>query len=232
MPSKYRNSFLSFLSFLLVLITFDSYAGIIIGGTRVIYQGDKKESSISIRNPDNTPYLIQSWLNTNSNQQNNDIPFVITPPLFRLNADATNALRIVKTKDLPDNRESVYWLNIKAIPTSSPNAKNELNISVNSRIKLFYRPASLNSQDAAVAYKEVSFNLSGNKLSAHNPTPFYISLNELNVNGTKIPNPGMIAPLSEQQWDMPAKVNSNELKVSWSAINDFGGESALATQAR
>lgn len=48
------NTVILFLSFLLVLIAFDSYAGIIIGGTRVIYQGDKKESSISIRNPDNT----------------------------------------------------------------------------------------------------------------------------------------------------------------------------------
>lgn len=219
---------------LLMAFTFESYAGIVIGGTRVIYNGDGKEASVSIHNPDDTPFLIQSWLNTdnNSNQQSTDIPFIITPPLFRLNADTTNSLRIIKTKNLPDNRESVYWLNIKAIPTSNPSAKNELNISVNSRIKLFYRPAGLNAQDAEVAYKKVTFSLSGNKLSAHNPTPFYVSLNELNVNGTNITNPGMIAPLNEQQWDMPTKINTNDLKVSWSAINDFGGESALETQVR
>lgn len=219
-------------SLLFMVASFESYAGIVIGGTRVIYNSDKKEASVSIHNPDNSPFLIQSWLNadSDSNQQSNDLPFIITPPLFRLNADTTNALRIVKTKDLPNNRESVYWLNIKAIPTSNPNAKNELNISVNSRIKLFYRPASLNSQDAAVSYKSIIFSRTGQKLFAHNPTPYYISLNELSVNGNKIPNPGMIAPMGEQLWDMPTKITTADFKVNWSSINDFGGETPIATQ--
>ena len=30
-------------------------AGVVIGGTRVIFDGNKKEASISINNPDNTP---------------------------------------------------------------------------------------------------------------------------------------------------------------------------------
>lgn len=219
-------------SLLFMVASFESYAGIVIGGTRVIYNSDKKEASVSIHNPDNSPFLIQSWLNADSgsNQQSNDLPFVITPPLFRLNADTTNALRIVKTKDLPNNRESVYWLNIKAIPTSNANAKNELNISVNSRIKLFYRPVPLNSQDAAISYKNIIFSRIGQKLLAHNPTPYYISLNELSVNGTKIPNPGMIAPMGEQRWDMPTKITTADLKVNWSSINDFGGETPIATQ--
>ena len=33
-------------------------AGVIIGGTRLIFDGAKKEASISINNPDSTPYLI------------------------------------------------------------------------------------------------------------------------------------------------------------------------------
>jgi len=37
-------------------------AGVIIGGTRIIFDGTKKEASISINNPDATPYLIQSWI--------------------------------------------------------------------------------------------------------------------------------------------------------------------------
>ncbi|UNK24183.1 fimbrial biogenesis chaperone [Yersinia intermedia] len=213
------------LSLLLITFTYQAYAGIVIGGTRIIYNGDKKESSVSIHNPDSNPFLIQSWLNAENNgvQQDNTIPFVVTPPLFRLNADTTNSLRIVKTGNLPDNRESVYWLNIKSIPTSNPNAKNELNISVNSRIKVFYRPENLSSKDAAIAYKKITFKLSGNKIHAHNPTPFYVSFSELNVNGTKITNPGMIAPQSEQSWVLPTKTSSSTLKVIWSAINDYGG---------
>ncbi|EMN1549213.1 fimbria/pilus periplasmic chaperone, partial [Enterobacter kobei] len=37
-------------------------AGVIIGGTRVIFDGGKKEASISINNADEAPYLIQSWI--------------------------------------------------------------------------------------------------------------------------------------------------------------------------
>lgn len=39
-------------------------AGVIIGGTRVIFDGNKKEASINVNNPDDMPYLIQSWIET------------------------------------------------------------------------------------------------------------------------------------------------------------------------
>ncbi|VXD00389.1 putative fimbrial chaperone LpfB [Enterobacterales bacterium 8AC] len=229
MLSKYCKPLLSLL---LVLFTFESYAGVIIGGTRVIYQGDKKESSISLRNPDDKPYLIQSWVEPEGKnaQQTSTSPFIVTPPLFRLNAGSSNALRIVKSGNMPEDKESVYWLNIKAIPTSDPNAKNELHISVNSRIKIFYRPSSLNDKDAAVAYKAVTFTRAGDKLVAKNPTPYFISIGELKANGVEIATPGMIAPLSEASWDLPAK-SSSTLKVTWSAINDYGGRTSAETQA-
>lgn len=37
-------------------------AGVIIGGTRVIYNEGNKDVSISVENPDKIPYLIQSWI--------------------------------------------------------------------------------------------------------------------------------------------------------------------------
>jgi len=215
-----------FITLLLLTFTFESYAGVVIGGTRVIYDESKKEVSVSIRNPDNVPYLIQSWLSNIEQHEPRDIPFIVTPPLFRLNADSSSALRIVKIGNLPDNRESIYWLNIKSIPTSNPNAKNQLNISVNSRIKLFYRPASLTTQDAAEAYKKVKFYRSGDQVYAKNQTPFYISMGSLNVNGRELPNPGMISPMSEKNWSIPA-APSSELQINWSVINDYGGRTSV-----
>lgn len=215
-----------FITLLLLTFTFESHAGVVIGGTRVIYDESKKEVSVSIRNPDNVPYLIQSWLSNIEQHESRDIPFIVTPPLFRLNADSSSALRIVKIGNLPDNRESIYWLNIKSIPTSNPNAKNQLNISVNSRIKLFYRPASLTTQDAAEAYKKVKFYRSGDQIYAKNQTPFYISMGSLNVNGRELPNPGMISPMSEKSWSIPA-APSSELQINWSVINDYGGRTSV-----
>lgn len=47
-----------------------AYAGVIIGGTRVIYNEGNKDVSISVENPDKIPYLIQSWID-NIDEKNN-----------------------------------------------------------------------------------------------------------------------------------------------------------------
>ena len=47
---------------LLMTLVTTAQAGVVVGGTRVIYDGAKKESSINVSNPDNNVYLIQSWV--------------------------------------------------------------------------------------------------------------------------------------------------------------------------
>jgi len=79
-------------------------AGAVIGGTRVIYDGNKKEASISVNNPDSTPYLIQSWVET-LNGPTEKAPFIITPPLYRLDKDQQNVERIVLAGSLPQDKE-------------------------------------------------------------------------------------------------------------------------------
>ncbi|PYZ51437.1 molecular chaperone [Providencia rettgeri] len=223
-------------SALFFFFTVSCNAGILIAGTRLVYEENRKEVSISISNPDKVPYLIQSWLEPDNisfaeGNEKSNLPFIITPPLFRLNADASNSLRIVKVKNLPSDRESVYWLNIKSIPASDPNAQNQLLISVNSRIKLFYRPSNLLQKDAATAYQHLIFTYQDGNLLAKNPTPFYISLQTLTVNKNDIEQPGMIAPFAEKTWELTQINNSEPTSVTWSAINDFGGKTATKTQS-
>jgi len=80
-------------------------------------------------------------------------PFLITPPLFRLDAKEDNVLRVVRTGgNLPGDRESLYWLNIKAIPSSKHvEGMNTLQIAINTRIKLLYRPSSIQGKPEDVA---------------------------------------------------------------------------------
>ncbi|SUH10988.1 fimbrial assembly chaperone [Salmonella enterica subsp. enterica] len=121
-------------------------AGINIGTTRVIFHGDAKDASISISNSDNVPYLIQSWAQSISETgASGDAPFMVTPPLFRLNGGQKNVLRIIRTGgNLPEDRESLYWLDIKSIPSSNPDNKhNTLMLAVKAEFKLIYRPKAL-----------------------------------------------------------------------------------------
>ncbi|EXF95614.1 fimbrial assembly chaperone [Pseudomonas fluorescens HK44] len=203
-------------------------AGVVIGATRVVYDGAQRESSLTVNNPDKTtPYLIQSWIQNSSETDTSKAPFLITPPLFRLDASQENVLRIVRTgASLPENQESVFWLNVIAIPASEKSDKNLLQITVKTQIKLFYRPAGLSGRLATESYKALEFKRVGNQLQAHNPTPFYVSFYTLKYGEQAIDDAKMIAPNSTQRWTLPDVISAGS--VSWQAITDYGGISPVA----
>lgn len=148
----------------IMFISTAAISGVEIGGTRLIYNGNTSQAAISVKNPDNKPYLIQSWVSKSENGDESGSEFTTTPPLFKLNPNAQNSVRVMLAENnLPTDRESVYWLNIKAIPSSSPNAKNELLIAVKSKMKLFYRPAGLKG-DPSLAYQQLNFSRQGGEI--------------------------------------------------------------------
>ncbi|ENZ5482569.1 fimbrial biogenesis chaperone [Serratia marcescens] len=206
-----------------------AWAGVVVGGTRVIYDGAKKEAAISVNNPEKTaPYLIQSWVENATASDSSKPPFLITPPLFRLDAGQENVLRIVRTGgQLPEDRESLYWLNIKSIPSTEQSDQNRLLISVKTRIKLIYRPSGL-SGNAAEAYQKLTFSRQGNQLRVNNPTPYYVAFYSVKVGGKEIKEAGTVGPKGSLSWPMPAGAGA---QVSWQAINDYGGITPAANQA-
>ncbi|MBJ9244928.1 fimbrial biogenesis chaperone [Citrobacter koseri] len=207
----------------LLFISATAISGVEIGGTRLIYNGSSNQAAISVNNPDNKPYLIQSWVSKSENGDDSDNAFITTPPLFKLNSQAQNSVRVMLSGDtLPTDRESVYWLNIKAIPSSSPDAKNELLIAVKSKMKLFYRPAGLKG-DPSLAYQQLTFSSVGGKLSVHNPSPYSVSLYDIKVNGKQLAKPPMVLPFQTVSLPQSAVTGG---EVSWRAINDFGGITA------
>lgn len=194
-------------------------AGVVIGGTRVIYDGNKKESSISVNNPDSTPYLIQSWVETQSGGAEK-APFIITPPLYRLDKDQQNVERIVLTGAVPQDKESLYWLNIKAIP-SAPRTENSLQIAVKTRIKLIYRPAALKGVIPEELADKLTWQRSGNQIQVTNPTNVVMNFNEITVNGKKLEDVSYVLPGSTARFDLPKGVSSGA--VTFKIINDYGG---------
>ncbi len=210
---------------LVLCLTAPAFAGFSVGATRVIYTSNMKETSLSVRNTeDSNVYLIRSWVS--SDKENENVPFIITPPLFRIEPGQENALRITQTSSaLPQDRESVYWVNTLAIPPASKE-KNTLQFSINTRIKLFYRPVELNNRaEVEKSYQQVKFSRSGNSLSVSNPTPYFVNLAKISINDKEINEGYMIAPKSSIKIENAPAGN----KVSWQAINDFGGLSERFT---
>lgn len=216
----------------LLLLGSKTYAGVIVGGTRIICDGSKKETSLSVRNPDNIAYLIQGWVDNKGSKgdENNstEVPFIVTPPLFRLDKGKDNLIRIIYNgKPLPQNKESVFWMNVKSIPASDTQAKNVLQLSIKTRIKLFYRPPGL-EKTKENEWQQVDFRRKDNTVEVNNPTPYYISFYSLKIDGHTIDTTDiMVPPLGRARYNLPENVTGN--RVSWQFINRFGGNSEALT---
>lgn len=200
-------------------------AGVNVGSTRVIYQSKEKEANLSLSNSgeDGVPYLIQSWVSVFDKPDESAEEFIITPPLFRLDANNQNLLRIIATnaQHLPKDKESLFFLNVKAIPAMSDKQRNQnvLQIAVKTTIKLFYRPTDLKGT-LPQAVEGLQWRAEGGKLSVHNPSGYNVVVSELLINN--IANntlPEVIKPGDSVTTHIPLK-NSDTLEFSY--INEYG----------
>lgn len=197
-----------------------SYAGILLGSTRVVIENGRNEGSVNVHNREDNNYLIQSWVLDKSEVPTDDI--ALTPPLFKLSANTSNALRIVITKDLPQDRETLYWLNVKFIPSvkKSNLDNNSLSFALNNRIKIIYRPKSLSGESINQVFEKIIIQKSGNILKIKNPTKYFINISEISINKKNIKNPGYIKPETEISLDLPKNNKNGNLEYIF--IDDLG----------
>lgn len=204
---------------LLCLFSAGSLAGVVPGATRVVFESDQNDATLTLTNTRSTnSFLVQSWVSGDANH-NTKTPFIITPPLFKLGPEKKNVLRIVNVDGgLPEDRESLFWINVKPIPASDSENSNELQVIIKSTLKLFYRPAALHEQ-AESAYKKIIFSNNVKGLDIYNPSAVYVSLNDFEVNGIKDDSVSLLPPLSH------VAINTHGVTpktVTWQAITDNG----------
>lgn len=212
-----------------LLLTYNqfSFAGIVLGATRLIYNEGDADASISVSNTTTKNiYLIQSWVENENGKKSSN--FLVTPPLFRIDSQKENTLRVIETGDnLPKDRETLYWLNIKQIPAiDTDNSGNSLQLVVKSRMKLIVRPKEL-TQNAADAYRSLSFSREKGSLRIKNPTPFYVSLYKLKINGAEKKEIDYIAPYGSVS--IKGIPSARSLKIDWQSVTDTGGITPLTT---
>lgn len=210
--------------------TMSSFAGIVVGGTRVIFPGNAPDTTISVYNKETTlPYLIQVWVDPFNKDDKSKPPFTAIPPVSRLEPGQEKILRIVKVAgELPKDRESVFWLNVKNIPPSS-NKKDvsTLEIAIKTRIKMFWRPASIKlTPEKAVA--KVKWHKKGNQLVVENSNPIHMNIMDVTIDGKDVPL-NMIRPFETLTLALPAGVSGHSLV--WRFINDYGAISEPVKQA-
>jgi fimbrial chaperone protein len=216
---------------LLVGAAIPATAGVMLAGTRVIFGERDREASIPVKNTGNSPYVVQTWVEGDDASQEIKAPFIVTPPLSRLDPGAENILRIIRlpSGSLPSDRESVFRLNVKEIPERAKE-DNVLQIAIRSRIKLFYRPSTLPGK-AGEAPEQLKWAVmadekrQGAVLKVGNPSAYHVTFTALTINGgqQKI-NADMVPPLGEAVYPLTTLSAPQAIEVSYTTINDYGSE--------
>ncbi|ATM94529.1 putative pili chaperone protein [Yersinia frederiksenii] len=231
----HRKAFTLFSGLFLILLTgYSVQASVVISGTRVIYPENQKEVTVKVTNMGSGPVVLQSWIDNgdvNARPETLKVPFVLTPPINRVEPNKSQTLRISYTgTTLPKDRESVFWLNVLEIPAKADtNSKqNYLQMAYRSRIKLFFRPQGLigNPNDAA---KSLVWTKVSGGLKATNSTPFHISLVTVGVNIGGKPSRiegQMISPNDSMTFALPD--NSSVSTVDIEFVNDYGAVNKLS----
>lgn len=220
-------------------VSFAGNASVVINATRVIYPAQSKYVNVQLVNRSKTTHLVQSWIDTGNPSaapETIKTPFSLTPPVVKMAANEGQALKlsVINSSALPNDKESVYWLNVLDVPPVPEGAKegeNYLQVALRSRIKLLYRPEGL-SEPGNDTLKKVSVSQQSGSTCLKNDSPYYITITEIiNWHGgdlkkkttekNLLSNAAFIAPFSCTQVADNIKP-AGSYRAAW--IDDYGSK--------
>lgn len=213
-------------------------AAITLDRTRIVYPGGEKSVSMVLHNKnEQAPYLAQAWIEDEQGQKldGKEAAFTVLPPLQRIEPGAESQVKIQalpKALELPQDRETVYYFNVREIPPKSDKA-NVLQIALQTRIKMFYRPAVLAEAAAklqAIPYQEqLTLSKKEGTYVVNNPTPYYVTLlgasDKKGGESVQGFEPLMLAPKSSAPLGVAEKYFSHAPYLMY--VNDYGGQVTL-----
>ena len=227
------------LFFFAVYISNAAFASIVINTTRVIYPQDEKEVTVKINNLGKSPVLIQNWIDNgdvNADPDSIQVPFILTPPMNRVDPGKGQTLRISYTgTSLPSDRETLFWLNVLEAPpvvVDSVNP-NRMQVAFRTRIKFFYRPTGLKT-DLQTSAQSLKWVIDKGSLQVRNDSPYFVSLLGVRVthNGKEEQTKAgmMISPYKDSAVSFSSGATfSTGDKLSYDYINDWGAVKTVDT---
>jgi len=204
---------------------YPAVAAVNLDRTRIIYNASDKSVSVMLENQSKElPYLAQVWLE-NAQGEKITSPLVALPPMQRIDAGQKSQIRILQlpeTAGLPKDRESLFYFNVREVPPKSDMA-NVMQVAIQSRVKLFFRPAELRKLLKADWQEQLQVSRLSNGLKLTNPTPFYITVgylgkdNKGNASGF---DSVMLAPFATESLTGSQYVSD---RYSLGYMDDYGG---------
>ena len=117
-----------------------AWGAIIPDRTRIIMNESDKGEALKLTNQSKKlPYLAQTWIEDTKGNKSRD--FIVTvPPMVRLNPNEQIQIRMItqeKIAQLPKDRETLFYFNVREIPPNSPDASRT--VTSNCSEPLFFK---------------------------------------------------------------------------------------------
>ena len=220
-----RKSLLKLVATFVFSTSFVANGGVVVESTRYLYKEGSREISAQLENKDDTPYLMKSWVE--APEGSSVSYFMVTPPLFRLEGKQKNTVRIfpnAHVSSAPKDRDSIYYFNVLSIPPTEGDSvenNNKLQLAVRHRMRLIYRPKTIQNMSVVDESKKIKWQTKNGKVTVNNPTPFFIYFKSVQINGKEyvdeIPH---IEALKTREFVLPSGTNGS--KVTWKIATEYG----------
>ncbi len=206
-------------------------AALAVVGTRFIYPGDGSRLTVATRNLGDAPILVQTWIDDGRADVDPSVlraPFMVVPPVARVEPHQSLALRVQSSGDaLAQDRESRFWINLLEIPPAGASSDHMLRIVYRLRMKLLYRPPHLDGapDEAPGRLRWTRDAQARARLSAFNPTPYYVTLTRVSWRGAPLALAGGaldIAPFARADLPLDERAGPEDGELLFDAVGDDG----------
>lgn len=170
------------ISLMLWLVVSPVYSGVMPSQSRVIFNASDRIQSLMLVNTNSYPVVVQTWADNGEGDPDvKNIPFIILPPVFRLETGDVGGIRIVKNEtSLAQDRESLFWLNIYEMPPDTRmNKENSVLVTMNTQIKIIYRPEQVITTPSESMQRVRCTHLKGGLLKCQNHSANYLSVSSI-----------------------------------------------------
>lgn len=204
--------------------------------TRLVFRGEDKSISVDLKNSSTLPYLAQSWV---EDEKGNKIasPLTAVPPVQRIEPSGTGQVKIQgmpALASLAQDRETLFYYNVREIPPQS-DKPNTLQIALQTRIKIFYRPQALSKIDMQHPWQyQITLNRQGDSYQVVNPTRYYVVLSNASDRPDGMPAKGFSAIVLAPNGSSPLNVRAADLGATpvLTYVNDYGARLPLVFNCR
>ena len=206
-------------------------AGVQLDRSRVLIDNGSKSVAYAVTNHYESPVVASAVITNFDGTPSN--AFAVSPSLYQIKANSTSQGQIVQLEQLPQDRESVFWLNVKTVigqATGNQAAGNQdekiidnvntgnFGISLAQRIKVFYRPKDLN-ENCATAVSKLSWKKSKEGIVVSNPSKVSVSVVKINSKAKEFNISDTLMPLSEKTLNVKIDKVDN---ITFTYVDEYG----------